>query len=307
MASSGGKLPEGDEHNERQISSGKGRDEHKDGHISSEKARLPNQFHVQHGEKPFKTSISVAEAENAKFVQELYRRNRNEEKGAQSQLAEGFPVEWKRDDKSDRVGIKVFGNSADKQKNKEKGSDNSKLDAETFRGEHKFGADAIPSSLSTMAKSNFEGIPRPLEQNVGKKREETPKPKERHDDKPRENNKDKDREKHSHGKQKDKEKEKKKEEKAKDKSEQQKSQKDKSKDHNKNDFVVLGNNKPPLVSKENIAGTATEGIVKKRKNVETNGFLHGEFKKLLTAAIFHCIDFTHIPCGYLKKLCELCI
>ncbi|XP_055811216.1 uncharacterized protein LOC129880962 [Solanum dulcamara] len=273
-ASSGGKLHERDEHKDRQISSEKGRDEHKDRHISSEKAKLPNQFHVQHGEKPFKTSLSAVEAEDSKHVQEFGRRIRDEEKGAQSQLAERFPVERKRDEKSDRVGIKVFGNLADKEKNKEKGSDNNRMDAETFKGEHKIGANAIPPSLSTMAKSNFEGTLPPLEQIVGKKREETPKPKERRDDKPREKNKDKEREKHIHGKQKDKEKEKKKEEKAKDKSEHKKSQKDKSKDNNKNDFVVLSNNKPPLVSKENIAGTATEGIVKKRKNVETNGFLH---------------------------------
>ncbi|XP_049366913.1 uncharacterized protein LOC125831766 isoform X1 [Solanum verrucosum] len=272
-ASSGGKLHERDEHKDRQISSEKGRDEHKERHISSEKAKLPNQFHVHHGEKPFKTSISVVEAEDPKFVQELDRRIRDEEKGAQSQLAERSPVEWKRDEKSDRVGIKVFGNLVDREKNKERGSDNNKMDAETFRGEHKIGANATPPSFSTMAKNNFEGFPRPVEQNVGK-REETPKPKERHDDKPREKNKDKEREKHSHGKQKDKEKEKKKEEKSKDKNEHKRSRKDKSKDNNKNDFVVLSNNKPPLVSKENTAGTATKGIVKKRKNVETNGFLH---------------------------------
>uniref|UniRef100_A0A3Q7GK72 Uncharacterized protein n=1 Tax=Solanum lycopersicum TaxID=4081 RepID=A0A3Q7GK72_SOLLC len=223
-ASSGGKLHERDEHKDRQISSEKGRDEHKERHISSEKAKLPNQFHVQRGEKPFKTSISVVEAEDPKFAQELDRRIRDEEKGAQSQLAERSPVEWRRDEKSDRVGIKVFGNLVDREKNKEeRGSNNNKMDAETFRGEHRIGANATPPSFSTMAKNNFEGFPRPVEQNVGN-REETPKPKERH--------------------------------------------------NNKNDFVVLSNNKPPLVSKENIAGTATEGIVKKRKNVETNGFLH---------------------------------
>ncbi|KAK4353961.1 hypothetical protein RND71_026155 [Anisodus tanguticus] len=258
-ASSGGKLHE--------------RDEHKDRHISSEKAKLPNQFHVQHGEKPFKTtSLPAVEAEDSKFVQELGRRIRDEEKGAQSQLAERFPVEWKRDEKTDRVGIKVVGNLAE---DKEKGSDNNKMDVQAFRGEHKVGANAIPSSFSTMAKSNYEGIPRPLEENVGKTREEKQKPKERRDNKPREKNKDKEREKHSHGKQKDEEKEKRKEDKAKDKSEHKKIQEDKSKDNKKNDFVVLSNNnKLPLVSKENIAGTVTEGIVKKRKNVESNGFLH---------------------------------
>ncbi|KAJ8541948.1 hypothetical protein K7X08_016814 [Anisodus acutangulus] len=261
-ASSGGKLHE--------------IDEHKDRHISSEKAKLPDQFHVRHGEKPFKTSLSAVEAENSKFVQELGRRIRDEETGAQSQLAERFPVEWKRDEKSDRVGIKVIGNLAeDKEQNKEKGSNNNKMDVQAFRGEHKIGANAIPPSLSAMAKSNSEGIPRPLEENVGKKREEKQKPKERRDEKPREKNKDKEREKHSHGKHKDKEKEKKKEEKVKDKSEHKKSQEDKSEDNKKNGFVVLSNNnKLPLVSKENIAGTVTEGIVKKRKNVESNGFLH---------------------------------
>ncbi|XP_019236352.1 PREDICTED: glutamic acid-rich protein-like [Nicotiana attenuata] len=148
------------------------------------------------------------------------------------------------------------------------------MNGQAFRGELKIGANAIPPSLSTMTKSKFDGVPRPFEENVEKTREEKQKPKERRDDKPREKNKDKDREKKSHGKQKDKEKEKKKEEKAKDKSEHKKSQEDKSRDINKNDFVGLNNNKLPLISKENIAGTVNVGIVRKRKDVETNGFLH---------------------------------
>ncbi|XP_009594587.1 uncharacterized protein [Nicotiana tomentosiformis] len=288
--STGGKLHERDEHKDRHISSDKGRDEHqlrdrdrnispdkgrdehqlrdRDRNISSEKSKHPDQFHIQLG-------LSAVETEDSKFVQELDRRIRDAEKGAQSQLAERFPVECKRDEETGRVRIKDSGNLAQhKEKNKEKGFVNNKMDGQAFRGELKIGANAIPPSLSTMAKSKFEGIPRPLEENVEKSREEKQKPKERRDDKPREKNKDKDREKKSHGKQKDKEKEKKKEEKAKGKSEHKKSQEDTSRDINKNDFVGLTNNKLPLISKESIAGTVNVGINRKRKDVETNGFLH---------------------------------
>ncbi|CAN4107170.1 unnamed protein product [Withania somnifera] len=194
-ASSGEKLHERDERKDRHISSEKGRDEHKDRHINSEKAKLPNQFHGQHGEKPVKTSLSPVEAEDSKFVQELGRRIKDEEKGAQSQLAERSPVEWKRDEKSDRVGIKVFRNLAVMEENKEKGSDNHKMDVQTFRGEHRIGVNAIPPSRSTVAKSSFEGIPQPFKENVGKKSEEKQKPKEKRDGKRREKNKDKEREK----------------------------------------------------------------------------------------------------------------
>ncbi|XP_016479117.2 uncharacterized protein LOC107800463 [Nicotiana tabacum] len=233
-----------------------------------ETSKHPDQFHIQLG-------LSAVETEDSKFVQELDRRIRDAEKGAQSQLAERFPVECKRDEETGRVRIKDSGNLAQhKEKNKEKGFVNNKMDGQAFRGELKIGANAIPPSLSTMAKSKFEGIPRPLEENVEKSREEKQKPKERRDDKPREKNKDKDREKKSHGKQKDKEKEKKKEEKAKGKSEHKKSQEDTSRDINKNDFVGLTNNKLPLISKESIAGTVNVGINRKRKDVETNGFLH---------------------------------
>nr|XP_016487992.1 PREDICTED: glutamic acid-rich protein-like [Nicotiana tabacum] len=270
--STGGKLHERDEHKDRHISSDKGRDEHqlrdRDRNISSEKSKRPDQFHIQLG-------LSAVETEDSKFVQELGRRIRDAEKGAQSQLAERFPVECKRDEETGRVRIKDSGNLAEhKEKNKEKGFVTNKMDGQAFRDELKIGANAIPLSLSTMAKSKFEGVPRPLEENVEKTREEKQKPKERRYDKPREKNKDKDREKKSHGKQKDKEKEKKKEEKAKDKSEHKKSQEDKSRDINKNGFIGLNNNKLPLISKENIAGTVNVGVVRKRKDVETNGFLH---------------------------------
>lgn len=54
---------------------------------------------------------SAVETEDSKFVQELDRRIRDAEKGAQSQLAERFPVECKRDEETGRArqGFWKFG------------------------------------------------------------------------------------------------------------------------------------------------------------------------------------------------------
>lgn len=258
-ASGGQKLPKGDEH-------------FKNESINSQEAKFHDQSHGQHAEKLSKSSLPMVETKESKFVQELARRIRYEQKGAVSQLAERFPVESKRDEKTNSMFIKDSGNSAkQKEKNKERSVLSNKMDGQEVRVEPRIGSDAILSSFPEMAKSKFHGLLPPLEENVENRREEKEKSKERRDDKPREKKKSKEKDAKSHGK----EKEKKKEEKGKDKSAHKKSEQDKSRDINKSNFVGVSNtnHQVPLVLKDTIAGV-TEGNHRKRKDTETNGFLH---------------------------------
>ncbi|XP_016444891.2 uncharacterized protein LOC107770135 [Nicotiana tabacum] len=261
--SSGQKLPSRDEHFKKES-------------INSQEAKYRDQSHSPHAEKLFKTSLPTVETEESKFVQELARRIRNEQKGAGSQLAERFPVESKRDEKTNSMYIKDFGNFVEeKEKKQEKRVYCNKMDGHQVRVEPRIGVNATLPSFPEMAKSKFHGLP-PLEENVENRRDEKDKSKEQRDDKPRDKKKDKEKDAKSHGKEKDREKEKKKEKKAKDKSAHRKSEPDKSRDINKSDFVSVSNtnHQVPLVPKDNRAGTVTEGNLRKRKDIETNGFLH---------------------------------
>ncbi|KAM3289259.1 myb-like protein X [Capsicum chacoense] len=257
-ASSGEKLPSGDEH-------------FKNESINSQEAKFHEQSHVQHAEKLFKSSLPAVETEESKFVQELARRIRDEEKGAVSQLAERFPVESNRYEKTNNMYIKDSGNSAkEKDKNKERSAFSNNMDGQQVRVEPRIGANARLPSFSEVANSKFHGSLPPREEKVEHRREEKEKSKERRDDKPRDK-KNKEKDAKSHGK----EKEKKKEEKGNDRSAHKKSEPDKSRDMTKSNFVGVSstNHQIPPVLKDTITGV-TEGNHRKRKDIETNGFLH---------------------------------
>ncbi|CAN4104597.1 unnamed protein product [Withania somnifera] len=257
-ASCGQELPRGDEH-------------FKSGSINSQEANFHDQSHSQHAEELSKPSLPAVETQESKFVQDLARRIRDEQKGTVNHLAERFPVVSKRDEKTNSMYVKDSGNSAkEKEKNKEKSVFSNKMDGKQVRVEPRIGANAILSSFPEMAKSKFHGLLPPLEETVENRREEKEKSKERRDDKPRDKKKNKEKDAKSHGE----EKEKKKKEKGKDKSAHRKSDQDKSREINKSNFVGVSNTSPqvPLVLKDNIAGVS-EGNHRKRKDSETNGFL----------------------------------
>ncbi|KAK4354903.1 hypothetical protein RND71_027097 [Anisodus tanguticus] len=259
-ASSGQKLPSGVQH-------------FKDENINSQEAKFHDQSHGQRAEKLFKSCLPAVETEESKFVQELARRIRDEQKGAVSQLAERFPVESKRDEKTNSMYIKDSSNLAkEKENNKERSVFSNKMDGQQVRVEPKIGANAILPSFPEMAKNKFHGLLPPLEENVENRREEKAKSKERRDDKPRDKKKNKEKDAKSHGK----EKEKKKKEKGKDKSVHRKSEQDKSRDINKSNIVGVSNtnHQVALLPKDTIAGMVPEGNHRKRKDIETNGFLH---------------------------------
>lgn len=202
--------------------------------------------------------------------------------------------------------IKDFGNFVEeKEKKQEKRVYCNKMDGHQVRVEPRIGVNATLPSFPEMAKSKFHGLP-PLEENVENRRDEKDKSKEQRDDKPRDKKKDKEKDAKSHGKEKDREKEKKKEKKAKDKSAHRKSEPDKSRDINKSDFVSVSNtnHQVPLVPKDNRAGTVTEGNLRKRKDIETNGFLHGELNKILTAAVLSKTIALYPPLVIVGRLCK---
>uniref|UniRef100_A0A3Q7JE96 Uncharacterized protein n=1 Tax=Solanum lycopersicum TaxID=4081 RepID=A0A3Q7JE96_SOLLC len=150
-ASSGQKLPSGDYKNES---------------INSQEAKFHDQSHGQLAEKLFKSSLPVVETEESKYVQDLARRLRDDQNGAVSQLAKRFPVESKRDAKSNSMYIKDSGNLArEKEKNKERNDFSNKMDGQQLRVEPRIGANAKLPSFSEMEKRNFHGLLPPLEEN----------------------------------------------------------------------------------------------------------------------------------------------
>lgn len=141
---------------------------------------------------------------------------------------------------------------------------------------------AVQNLTTRVSNSGNEGIPRPLkEQNVSRL-EDKEKHKETRGSKQGEKEKDRDRKSHGKDKHKKKEKkeEKKKEEKAYPKTENEKSE---SKIVGRNDFGGTTFHGSVNLPKDVVGTAVVEGSIKKRKDLDTNtnGFLHGEFFRLM--------------------------
>ncbi|XP_019184106.1 PREDICTED: myb-like protein X isoform X3 [Ipomoea nil] len=129
--------------------------------INSEEKKNNVQLQVQHGQKAIQGSGPDRETEESKFVQELGRRIRDEENGKGIQLAGRFSAEWKRDERIDRVGVKVGSSLAeDKGTNMERSIDNKKMDVQATRNESRFSGNAIVPSIIGASKNKIEGMPR---------------------------------------------------------------------------------------------------------------------------------------------------
>ncbi|KAL6976324.1 hypothetical protein U1Q18_025111 [Sarracenia purpurea var. burkii] len=231
---------------------------------------------VKDKNKLIRNGVLAEETGNSKFVQELGRRIRDDEKGARSQLGERLPyAEWRNDEQMDRVVVKGTGTLAgSNEKNKEKRVDNRKIDGQGFMGGARSSGSAVVHNFSGMVQTRTEGMPSLLENNIERRMEEKEKFKEKENgDKRGEKRKGKDREKKSHGKDKERGKEKT-EEKVEEKSEYKTQDWDKFKYNNKNDHFGTWNIRTSHVAKDGDMNTATEGILKKRKDLEANGFFH---------------------------------
>ncbi|KAI3470029.1 hypothetical protein Pfo_026692 [Paulownia fortunei] len=222
---------------------------------------------AQNGGKPSESSLPSQGNEESKFVQELDRRIRDE-KDRGSQLPERVAVVDKRDQEmAARAAIRNSSGvlAEEKGDNKNKIVDRKK-DPQGLRNE--FSGNTMVQNFTLMAKSKVEGIPRPVDEQNGRRLEDKEKHKETSGVKRGDMQKDRDKE--SHGKEKDKEKEMKKDDKVKLKTDNKKSEQDKLKDDGRND---TGNKSTDLFKDAN-SNAVNEGNIRKRKDVGTNGFLH---------------------------------
>lgn len=224
----------------------------------------------QNGDRTVQSNFLARKTEESKFAQELDNRIRVE-KITGNELVEKFSSLDRRRD-NEAFPARNPGNLAEeKGKSRDKQFDNKKMD-----GQGHIGGNSMVHNLSGTTKGKGEGIPKVVEKNEQGRLGEKEKTNERGDDIHGDKQKAKDRDKRSGGKDKDREKERKKE-KVKEKSEHKKSDLEKSKDDSKSDLVGVIDNKSASLSLDLHNNANVEGNLKKRKDVDINGFLHGEF------------------------------
>ncbi|KAL3507275.1 hypothetical protein ACH5RR_032657 [Cinchona calisaya] len=236
---------------------------------SAEEKNHTAQSYGQNGDRTVQRNLLARKTEESKFVQALDGRTRIEEKIAGNELVEKFSVlDRKRDDESHRFAARNPGNLAEeKGKSRDKQSDK-KMDG----GQGTFSGNSMVHNLAGTNKGKVEGILKVVEKNDGRRVGEKEKTKER-DDKQGDKYKDKDKDKKSHGKDKDREKEKKKE-KVKEKSKHKKIDREKPEDISRSGLFGIIDNKSASLSSEIHINANVEGNLKKRKEVDINGFLH---------------------------------
>ncbi|KAG6742709.1 hypothetical protein POTOM_053632 [Populus tomentosa] len=204
----------------------------------------------------------------SKFVQQLGKRAREEDR---KQFFEKFTdTDAKRDEGMVRPVAKAPGNWVEgKEKNKR--DDDRTVDGQGIRDETRFTASA--QSISGTFKAKIDGMPRSLEKENEKKMEGKDKTKQKESQDKRKN-----KEKKSKEKDKVRDKEKKKEEKAKEKSEHKMKEPVKLKESNMFDRVGDHTVKSSHLLKESTNSVVGDIKIKKRKDSDTNGLLHGESK-----------------------------
>ncbi|KAE8732463.1 Electron transport complex protein rnfC, putative isoform 3 [Hibiscus syriacus] len=263
---------------EKHIPKEKGRDKDRSS-FSSEK-KLGGQFSGYNGEKVSQNSHLAEEFEDAKFVQELGRRVRDEGAGAGNRSVEKFMgTEPKRDE--GMVGLVAKTATAFiEEKEKNERSDDMKLDVPGIRNERRPGGNGMVQNIAGAVNARLEVVPIRVESNTERRDEWKEKTKEKGSDgKTRDKRKDKDREKEGHGKDKDRDKEEKKRRKeekakAKAKAEHRNLESDNLKGSNKDVPVGTNNLKASDSSKEGNEGGVVEENFRKRKDCRKNGFFH---------------------------------
>ncbi|KAL5794752.1 hypothetical protein ACOSP7_003346 [Xanthoceras sorbifolium] len=253
------------------------RDKDKEKNCTSDAKKIEGQPECYNGEKLGSNCLQNKEIKASKFVQDLARRIKDEGGATGSQIAQKIIV-------TDQRGGKLPGRlvecSTDSQLEEKEKAKNKKVNGQRNYVEARGLPNAIVQGFSGTDKKVFQGIVKPMEKNdIWKQVEEKEKNKQKGSDSKDDKQKVRDQEKKSRSKDKDREKEKKKEEKAK---EMRESSKDllklddsgpKLKESGK-DFFNLGNAKPPDAIKTNSNGSAGEGSLGKRKELEINGNLH---------------------------------
>ncbi|KAK1593031.1 hypothetical protein Q3G72_034792 [Acer saccharum] len=264
-----------DTHGEEKVIQ-KEKEKDKDRNSMSGKKKFAGQFSGHSGEKLSQNSYRAGDIKDSKVMQDSGRRIRDEDRETGNQLVEKFSArDTKRDEGMVRLVAKATGTLDEgKEKRKDKKGVDRKLDVQSVKDEARFSGNTAVQNPAGMVQTRVEGMLRPLEKDVESKTLGKEKTKEKEgDDKHEDKRKDKNREKKAQGKDKDRDKEKKKEEKVKMKSEHKNSEKDTLKGNKKDDLIGTHNKKtlhPPVDSDKGMI----EQNVRKRKDFETNGFVH---------------------------------
>ncbi|KAG9160082.1 hypothetical protein Leryth_005805 [Lithospermum erythrorhizon] len=247
--------------------------------------KLTSAFQFQNGWSLTDNRL-VRESDESKFVQELGRRIKDEGKAIGSRTIE-------RPSSSDRRGYEEMQISAatgglrSSAKNMEferdQGVDPKKVEGKELKDGLRFNGNNTIPNLTGPVDLKVEMPPEPVQRVVERTVQEKDKCKEKSEEKRGEKRKDRDKkEKKSHGKdkgrdkikKKDKDEEKRREETEKQRTEYQKTDPDRSKELNRNEHSSFNKNINVYSSQVDNNIVFTEEKVKKRKDVETNGFAH---------------------------------
>ncbi|GLT52365.1 hypothetical protein SLA2020_257130 [Shorea laevis] len=238
--------------------------------------RVAGQFVGYNGEKLIKSNNPAQDSRNSRFVQELGRKVRDEDRGTNNQLVEKFmETEQKREDETVRLVSSKSARTVAEGKEKNKKSDDWSLAGQVIGEETKFSGNSLVYNISEAVPTRVDRIVRQVQKDVdlwmeGKEKTEEKESYHRFGDK----HKDENREKKSHGKDKDRDKGKKKEEKVKAKGEQRNVEKGNLNGSNKVDHMDTINLKTFHPSEESGKNVIAEENLRKRKDFEKNGFIH---------------------------------
>lgn len=278
--------------------------------------RFPGQFAGYKAEKPSENSYLDEGNKDSKLVQELGRRIKDEAKGIGNQFPSSDPKKVEEMARLVARGPGSLAEVKEKNMDR-RVEDKTMVDGQRIRDEAKISGNAMVQNIAGNIQTNFGAMPRPLDKNVDRKMEGKEKAKDKQgEDKRGDKRKDKEKEKKSQKKDKERDKEKKKEDKEKKKEEKAKekiqiknaqkiqlqntdkiqlqnaekiqlqntekiqlknTEPDKLSESNKDDFIGFNSVKTSQLSKDCNKTAAAEGNLKKRKDLETNGVLHGEF------------------------------
>ncbi|KAK9282500.1 hypothetical protein L1049_005419 [Liquidambar formosana] len=239
----------------------KDRDRDKEKDRTSGAKGIEGQSDCYNGKKLGPNSLQCVEINDPKLLQELGRRITDEDKAGNQMVQKITFMDQGRAKLPGRVAESNIGNRAKgKEKPKDKGEDHTKINGQRNK------------SFVGMDQQRVEGMARPMEKkNVEKEVEGKEKIKYKESDTKRDKHKDRDQEKKSKSKDKDRDKEK---EKAKVKEKMEKSKEQVKLKEGGYDVIDAQNIKPSHLSKESSKSSASEGNLRKRKELEINGFLH---------------------------------
>jgi len=222
------------------------KEERDKGKNSISEKRFVGQFPGYNAEKISDSSRLAKETIDSKFMQELGRRIKDDDRATENKMVEKFTnTDRKKDEEMAKLLAKGTGTWTEgKEKNRK--NDDRKMDGQGISCEARFSGNSMVQNPVGVFQTRVEGMLRPFERKV----EEKEKTKEKEgDDRGGDKRKDKDREKKSQGKDKDRDKEKKKE-KSKAKIDHKNTEHDRLKESNKSDLIASQNIKTPQPPKD---------------------------------------------------------